>query len=396
MHVLLIGHALSPCHGSEYGVTWNWAQGLAQHVQVTVLSYPRYRDQVEATLARKPQPRLRVLWLRPPSIGLPGRSEAHESRLRYVLWLRQVARAAQALDFDLVHYVSWSTVSVAPPFECLGKPGIWGPCGGGQKAPAGFRRYFGRAWIREWMRNLRVDLLPSLPGWRRAVRRASLLLATNRETQALLRRSSGRDVPLFLDSGVPTTFCPSGPPDREPGRPFRLLWVGRLEPRKAFPLALDALAQVTEPWELTVVGQGPLRRTWEAEATRFGASVRFLGQVDWPAMPRLFRAADALLFTSLRDSFGSVVLEALAHGVPVIGLDHQGVGTFVPPEAAIKVPVTCPAETVRGLAAGIGRLIRRPEVWHRMRQAAWRYAQTERWERRVERMLGLYESVLAG
>ena len=52
----------------------------------------------------------------------------------------------------------------------------------------------------------------------------------------------------------------------------------------------------------------------------------------------------------LRDSSGAVLTEALAYHLPILTLNHQGVGVIVPPNAAIKVPVTNPEETVSVLA----------------------------------------------
>src|SRR3546814_19393658 len=67
---------------------------------------------------------------------------------------------------------------------------------------------------------------------------------------------------------------------------------------------------------------------------------RFLGRLTRSEMLRLVASSDVLLSTSLQDSFGSVVLEAMAAGVPVLTIDHQGVGTRIPGNAAIKVPPT--------------------------------------------------------
>lgn len=396
MHVLLVGHALGPGRGSEYGGTWHWAWWLSQHVTVTVLAHPRFQDEVTSFLARHPNPNLRVIWVRLPRAVDPWRRPDRGERgirLHYPLWLHQAFRTAQRLSFDLLHYVSWGTLAVTMPFHALGRPVVWGPCGGGQRVPLAFWPYLGWAGVREWQRGLRVELLPWFPGWRRAVHKARLILATNQETLALARRAGGQDVRLFLDSGVPLEWC-EPPVPRSPGRPFRLLWAGRLEARKALPLALDALAQIPDGWELWVAGQGSMQAAWQARAARLGPRVRFLGQVPWMQMPACFRAADAFLFTSLQDSFGSVVLEALAHGLPVIALDHQGVGTFVPDTAAIKVPVTSPAETVAGLAAAIRRLMAEPDTWQAMRRQAWQFAQTERWDRRASRMVALYREIL--
>jgi len=177
-----------------------------------------------------------------------------------------------------------------------------------------------------------------------------------------------------------------------------MLWVGRMEPRKALPLALEAFAQNQDlNARLLIAGDGAMRTRWERYARRLHPvnKVVFLGHVPWSQMARLYRSADAFLFTSLRDSFGTQVLEAMGHGLPILTLDHQGVGTFVPTDAGIKVPVTSPEQTLAGLAEGIRRLALFPEERRKMGRMALAYAKTQTWERRAECMSKLYEDVLS-
>jgi glycosyltransferase involved in cell wall biosynthesis len=122
--------------------------------------------------------------------------------------------------------------------------------------------------------------------------------------------------------------------------------------------------------------------------------VKFLGMVPHEEMPTVFREADAFVFTSLRDSSGAVVIEAMAWGLPVIVPDHQGVGTFVPEGAGIKFPVESPERTVRYLAEAIELVASRPDLREKMARESWSFAQTERWDRRAERMLSLYEKLV--
>ncbi|MGB7844224.1 MAG: WecB/TagA/CpsF family glycosyltransferase [Candidatus Acidiferrum sp.] len=249
------------------------------------------------------------------------------------------------------------------------------------------------------LRSIRLATLPHSNSLRKAARASALILATNRETGDFLSRVGSRNVRLFLDSGIPSSFI-SGPPVPKSGnRPFTLLWVGRMEPRKGLPLALEAFVQIQDMnAKLLIAGDGEMRAKWEQYAERLQLTnrVEFLGQVPWNEMPRLYGRADAFLFPSLRDSFGAQVLEAMGQGLPILTLDHQGVGTFVPEEAGIKVPVTIPRETIAGLAEGMRRLALFPEERLKMGAAARAYAITETWEKRGERMSDLYETLLSG
>jgi glycosyltransferase involved in cell wall biosynthesis len=235
------------------------------------------------------------------------------------------------------------------------------------------------------------------PRLRVAARSSSVIFATNRDTEELLKRVAGAKVRPFLDCGLPPDSVPADLPTIGSSREFTLLWAGRLEHRKALALALQALAQVRHtPTNLLIAGNGALRPKLEALASELGLAkrVKFLGLVPPERMQSVFQSAHAFLFTSLRDSFGSVVLEAMANGLPIVTLSHQGVGTFVPDNAGIKVPVTTPQETIRALANAIDELSAPDSRRSSMQLAGWTFAKEQTWDRRAERMTQIYEEVV--
>jgi glycosyltransferase involved in cell wall biosynthesis len=405
MKVLLIGHACGPEMGSEPGFTWNWAQHLSGQNDVQVITHPQFRSKIEAYLHEKPNPRVQFIWVDVKSAldsWDPARGE-RGIRVHYLLWLKEAYATARRLcqesNIDVAHHVSWGTMRAAPPFWQLPVPCVWGPIGGGQCAPISFLRYFGlKGAAQEIARSFLTRTLYFSRKLRKSAQSANLILATNRETQKLLQAVTGTSVQLMLDGGLQADWISPTPalPANHPNGEFTLLWAGRLEHRKALPLALQALATAAGVQaRLLVAGSGVLRSKLEKMTLELGLGnrVEFLGSVPYQMMQPLFDRADAFLFTSLRDSFGSVVLEAMAKGLPIITLDHQGVGSFVPHAAGVKVPVTNPKETVRSLAVTIERLGQSPALLPAMRAASWSFAKEQTWTRRAEQMTKIYEEV---
>ena len=404
MKVLIIGYACIPHTGGETSNTWNWAWHLSRFHEVWVLACPGDRPIAESFLSECPNAHLKFHWLAIPHLLDQGSSRRGNLGLaiHYLQWLKlayvRAIELHEQIGFDIVHHVSFGTVSVPPPFWKLPVPFVWGPIGGAQRVPFAFRRYICSLSSSEMLRNMRVALLPLSLSLRRAAMSSAIILTTNRDTYGLLAKVGAQNVRLFLDSGIPSSFVSSPRLPRPRGGPFTLLWVGRMQPRKALPLALEVLAETRDlNAKLLIAGEGEMRWAWESYAKRLnlGSKVEFLGQVPWNEMSRLYQNADAFLFTSLRDSFGTQVLEAMGHSLPILTLDHQGVGTFVPSEAGIKVPVTSPQQTVSDLAEGIRRVALCHEERLKMGEAARAYARTQTWERRAERMSELYEEVLA-
>jgi len=405
MNILLVGHACCPGLGSEQSITWNWAWYLSKKHKVWALTHPQHRPQIESYLKQNPNENLQFVWAELPSWMDPWDPRGGDAgwgmyrlQVHYLMWQRVVYRMAKQLHrehgFDICHYVSWGTVSLAPSLWKLPVPFFWGPLGGAQMAPLAFRKYLGKGWKNEALRALRVRLRGVARSLKQAAEHSALILATNNETEAVLAAAGAKTVRLFLDSGLPEELLAAEVPVSKSSPGLLLHWCGRLEAHKALPLALEALAQVKDlDVRLEISGEGT---EWDhckalTEQLDLSDRVTFLGHVKRAQVLERFRAADAFLWTSLRDSFGTVLLEAMGQGLPIIALDHQGAHTFVPAEAGWKIPVTEPAETVEALAQAIRRVAADPEDRARRAGAALRFAQSQTWSERVTRMEVLYE-----
>lgn len=402
LNILIVGHGCQPESGSEQGVTWNWAWHLAKRHRVWVITHGYFRPPIERYIRDNPRPNLRFIWVGPlgwldPWNGMKPRG----IRLHYLMWQRASVRAAKQLiaeePIDVVHHISMCTLSAPPLLWRTDKPFVWGPIGGGQVAPWRFLAPFGRAAPPEVFRTLRVALMPWVPALRRTVLKADLILAANQETAAVLRKAGARGISLLSDIGIPTALLQPRKTARTNGAPLTVLWAGRLEHWKGVALCLDVAKAVRmQGVRFLIAGRGPLRHWAERRANDLGlaACLTFLDQLSWPDMQQRFAEADLFLFTSLRDTFGTVNFEAMAKGCPVICLDHTGVGTHLPDDAAIKVPVTTPREVVKEMARQIEALATDRARLQRMSEAAYNFAATQHWENRALLMEQLYRQVL--
>lgn len=121
-----------------------------------------------------------------------------------------------------------------------------------------------------------------------------------------------------------------------------LLFVGRLGREKNVELLLDALTMTKTFARLAIAGDGPERDALEQRARELniGERVHFLGAVGRDELPDLYASADAFVFSSMTETQGLVLVEALAAGTAVIAVDApvvrdvlEGAGRLVPPMA---------------------------------------------------------------
>ncbi|HEY8742070.1 MAG TPA: glycosyltransferase family 1 protein [Chloroflexota bacterium] len=103
------------------------------------------------------------------------------------------------------------------------------------------------------------------------------------------------------------------------------LYAGRLAPEKNL-LRLAELPEAVPSSKLVIVGDGPFRATL---TERLGSAAHFTGHLQGEALAAAFASADVFAFPSLTETFGLVVLEALASGLPVLAMRAGGVPAVV-------------------------------------------------------------------
>lgn len=179
-------------------------------------------------------------------------------------------------------------------------------------------------------------------------------------------------VPLGFEPGM---FTP-GPEETRTG-PLRLVFVGRYTRVKGADVladALDLLAAKGAPFELRMAADPGVSNDGARE--RLEAHGQVLGKLQHDALPDLYRWADALVLPSRFDSFGLVILEALACGLPVIVSDRVGAKDFV--EHGVN-GLILPSGDAPALAAALEAFARDPGPLRAMRGAALASAKGAEW-----------------
>ena len=395
--LILGAYACHPAQGSEPTVGWNRAVEASRFGHVEVITHddgPALRQAVgEQGLGGL---RFHVLPHTPLERWL--RTQPGGYYQAYRMWSRRAYRLALDLHrrrpFDLAHQVNLCGYREPGDLWRLGVPFVWGPIGGTQNTPAAYlasggARMLATEGARTALNGLQLRLSPRV---RRAARTAEVLLAANSTVLRDVERAWGRPAHRLLETGVRAVGTPRRWADRAPG-PFRLLWAGEVVSRKGIRLVLRAHRQLAEragpEVELVVAGDGP-----EMDRVRRTPGVRALGRIERPELLALYHRVDAFAFTSLRDTSGNVMLEALAAGLPVVYLDHQGAHDIGSPDSGIAVPVTAPQQSVDGLADAVTNLATDPALYDRLSQGAIRRAERFRWRANGDAVNGLYADVL--
>ncbi|HEX6689307.1 MAG TPA: glycosyltransferase, partial [Solirubrobacterales bacterium] len=172
---------------------------------------------------------------------------------------------------------------------------------------------------------------------------------------------------------------------------LRVLYAGRLTREKGVDLLAESflLAQRAEPrLHLLLAGGGPEEGELRA---RLGERATFLGWLEGDDLARAYASADIFLFCSRTDTYGQVVLEAGASGLPVVAVGEGG------PAALIEnrhTGILCRPDAAH-LAGAVLQLASSPALRARLGEAAVRNADRRSWEQALEQLAAGYRRALA-
>ena len=159
-----------------------------------------------------------------------------------------------------------------------------------------------------------------------------------------------------------------------------LIYMGRLGPEKNLPFLLRAFGGVASAFPqigLLVVGEGPVRDDLEDRVRLMGLTdrVRFTGLIPYDQLPRYLAAADAFVTASVTEVHPLSVIEAMAAGLPVVGIRSPGVGDTVEDGVSgLLAPEEDLATYTAMLARMIGEVENRQRMSHQARIRARSYA----------------------
>ncbi len=175
---------------------------------------------------------------------------------------------------------------------------------------------------------------------------------------------------------------------------LKLLYVGRVSKEKNLPRLVEVfknISQVRKSVHLVVVGDGPYLD--EMKAALRGTSATFTGYLAGDDLAEAYASSDVFIFHSTTDTFGNVVLEAQASGLPVIVTDQGG-----PMENLIdgETGHILPAEDIDGFVNAVLRLADNPDLLNDMKAAARKYVEKRTFEAAYLEQWKMYDSEMDG
>ncbi len=401
MKILISAYACEPNKGSEPGVGWHWSlEAAAQGHEVWVLTRANNQKAIESAFVDKKQPEnLHFVYYDCPAWILKLKRLAGATQLYYFCWQLGIFKIAQHLhqliQFDLVHHVTFVSVRQPSFLGLLGLPFIFGPVAGGEATPMPLRKSFPwRGQLKDGVRDLLNCLIRFDPLMHLTFQKACKIYVTSQQTLDFIPRNYQGKCAVQLAIGteqqppsntaLPIHFADSV---------FRVLYVGNLLYLKGIHLALKAFEDFHKNYphsQFTILGSGPDEQWLKqlAQTLQCQESIEWVPRLPQDQLPTVYQQHDVLLFPSLHDSGGMVVLESFSHGLPAICLDIGGPGLLVDETCGQVIHTQRQTEdrVVERLAEALLEMAKTPDLLAQYKQGALARANFFTWKKHVHKI----------
>ncbi|MGN0533348.1 MAG: glycosyltransferase family 4 protein [Eubacterium sp.] len=401
MNILLSAYSVNPYHGSEDGIGWNWTLQLSKNFpdsKIYLLTKRFNEKDTEKGIKEFNLKNVELVIVDVPDC-LNWFREKHSAfhHMYYYLWQCVAYRWAKGsgIKFDIIHHITMGD------FRFTGKMyrfkdayTIYGPVGGGQSTPPSLKCYEKNQKVEKFREIINKTRAVS-PFYKSRIKRFDDIYAINKETAEIISKASDGRCRLLMELAVSDEFK-SLKIEKVPNDTVSIVFVGRLIEKKGLMLLLDVIERVDKniPYTLTIYGGGPLSEAIEQTVKEKGLDGRvFLaGSVDHTEISKAYQGADIFVMPSLRETSGNVLIEAMAHRVPVAALDMsicsqlkvQSCGRFINTNQSREA-------VINDFASAIEELAKSPEKRAELGENGYRFVNGElTWENKFNTVYGKF------
>jgi glycosyltransferase involved in cell wall biosynthesis len=403
MKILLSLYACEPNRGSEPGVGWAWALGMSKRLNTYCLTRANNKEIIEKELQnlgyekldseengvdkyhnKNDGTTLRFIFTDLPKWILKLKQKhILPTSIYYLMWQFKARNYFDSLNLivDIIHHVTFCSFTL---------PGVWwnrkekvilGPLGGTSTTRQCFLQlypFFKR--LKESFRTLYVKSWKFNWFCTKSLKSADFLFLIQKDFFNLAN-SKKFNIPnlTLFDVHVPDKLlnCELNP-TRERNNQF--IWAGVHEPIKGFNVAAKAYkyafsGQLESAPIMKIYGAGSQTKKMKKLISKLNLESKliFCGKAQQQELWNEISKSKAFIFTSVRDTFGCVALEAMACGTPIICFNHQGIGQITNETNAIKIEPTTWKNAIKDFSKAMQKIYNDDNLVNKLGQNARNY-----------------------
>lgn len=334
MKVLYIAYSCSPSYGSEDAIGWNIPIHFVQMMdsnKAYIVTKSEHKDEIEAWCNEHPNfsNKLKFYYVAIKSnIKIWAKGPLYSFRI--IDFFKQAANVVNMVceeeQIRVIHQITPVEFRTIGMFDCVKQNKVQyivGPIAGAQRISKILMKYVDNKLI-EMIRVLVNEMTLQNRKYLRKFQDVSVAMFANRETANEFLKHKIIDNAEIV---VPEVGVSHRGSIRVKHDVFTFLMVGRLISIKGFKIALEAMKNIDrDDYKLVICGKGPLEKKLKklVEKYHLENNVEFRGFVPYVDMEEQYKKSDVLIMPSLREATGTVLVEAMNHGVPVITFNKFG------------------------------------------------------------------------
>jgi glycosyltransferase involved in cell wall biosynthesis len=399
MNILLNAYACAPHKGSEPGMGWNWITNIALFCKVYIITEGEWREEIEEAIKTLPQGNNITFYYLPVSNKIRNMCwNQGDWRFYYYYrkWqkraLKQAVEICHNVPVDIIHQLNM--VGYREPgmlWKIKDIPVVWGPIGGFGGISMNFLKLFPlKDRLKQQFKQIINEAQVYAPYIQRAIKNSNTLIACNSTARNKLQRFRKDKVLQISEAGslmINTVYNRNFNADK-----LKVLWIGRNLKSKALSIALKTMNSLSNyKIELNILGVSKSEIGFLAGNY---TNINFYSWIPHNEVQKIFESSHLLFFTSLYEATGTVVLESLAKGVPVLCHDTCGQGDIIDNTCGIKVAMKNIDYSIDAFSSAIEYLYNNREELKKLSDGAYKKAESLTWKKKGKLMEKIYTQIL--
>ncbi|MCD7796370.1 MAG: glycosyltransferase family 4 protein [Clostridiales bacterium] len=408
MNILLSSYSVNPYHGSEDGIGWHWTLELSKKFnkpndKIYLLTKKYNKKATEKGIKEYGLNNVELVIVDVPNT-LNWFREKHSAfhHMYYILWQEVAYRWAKnsKIKFDIIHHVTMGDFRIpGKMYKFKDAVTIFGPVGGGQSAPKSLKKYENHKSVEKFREIINNSRAYSL-SYKRKISQFNKVYAINKETAQIISKAMGNRSNQLPELATSDEFL-NLKIDNEnyKSKNLNIVYLGRLIHKKGLLLLIDVMKQLSGdfPYCLTIYGGGYLEDELKnlIEQNHLGDRVRLGGSVKHTEVSKIYGEADIFIMPSLRETSSNVMVEALAHKVPVIALDMSFASILKEKQCGLFINTEQSANAIiNDFCRAITQLGTDSELRKQLGQNGYNYVNNElTWENKFNEIYGEIKTV---
>lgn len=393
-----------PNKGSEEKIGWNIVTESAKTNSVFVVTKEEHRKTIEQHLLDHPIENIKFYYVDIPKIyKLVFKGIAYSIRLN--IWLKEsfatVEQICKDEKIDIIHQITPIEFrSIGNYYEIPNTRFVCGPLGGGEYIPRGLETYAKGNQLVEYLRLALNMWSKTKCKVNKKIQHCNYVLFANDDTKKYLSTLLNKTKHSVLsDTGISELDIETQPRKFNKNKEKTIFLVaGRLAYRKGHRFMLDALSQLPEhiDYQCRIVGSGPEEDKLKQLVKQYNLDEKivFTGRISFSDMAEEYKNADVFIMPSIRETTGSVLLEAMSKGLPVITLNHFGGKVLLDNETAWLLDGNTKEEYIDALKQAIIQCCTQPSEVMRKGEIARQKAVQHTWGKKIAFYNSIYKKIV--